>query len=45
MINLILFIIMACYALYINHSWYKHCNELNDRWADVCQKIIEEEKK
>ena len=34
MINFILFIIMACYALYINHSWFKHCNKLNDRWAE-----------
>lgn len=55
MINTILFIIMDCYALYINHSWYKHCNELNNRWAEYCNKlnkkwydffhkIIEEEK-
>ena len=32
-ISFILFIIMTCYALYINYSWSKHCDEINDEWA------------
>ena len=32
-ISFILFIIMACFALYINYSWSKHCDEINDEWA------------
>ena len=30
---IILFIIMTCYALYINYSWSKYCDEINDEWA------------
>ena len=33
MISFILFIIMSCYALYINYSWSKHCDKINDEWA------------
>lgn len=55
MINLILFIVMACYALYINYSWSKdydemnniwaeYCNKLNDEWSDVYKKVMEEKK-
>ena len=32
-IFIILFIIMTCYALYINYSWSKHCDKVNDAWA------------
>ena len=35
-ISFILFIIMTCFALYINYSWSKHCNEINDAWAKYC---------
>ena len=53
MINFIFCIVMSCYALYINYSWYKDYNKLNDRWGerynelnkklvDICQKIREE---
>ena len=30
---------MACYALYINYSWYKQYNEMNDRWTEYCNKL------
>ena len=33
---IILFIIMTCYALYINYSWSKHCDKINDAWAKYC---------
>lgn len=36
MISFILFIIMTCYALYINYSWSKHCDKINDAWAKYC---------
>ena len=36
MIIFILFIIMTCYALYINYSWSKHCDKINDAWAKYC---------
>ena len=36
MISFILFIIMTCYALYINYSWSKHCEKVNDAWAKCC---------
>lgn len=36
MINFIFFIIMSCYALYINYSWRKHCDKINDEWAKYC---------
>lgn len=39
MINFIFCIIMFCYASYINYSWYKDCNKLNDRWAERCHKL------
>ena len=32
-ISFIFFIIMTCYALYINYSWSKYCDEINDEWA------------
>ena len=32
-IFIILFIIMTCYALYINYSWSKYCDKINDEWA------------
>ena len=35
-ISFILFIIMTCYALYINYSWSKHCDKVNDAWAKCC---------
>ena len=35
-INFILFIIMTCFALYINYSWSKHCDKINDAWAKYC---------
>ena len=35
-INFIFFIIMTCYALYINYSWSKHCDKINDAWAKYC---------
>ena len=35
-ISFILFIIMTCYALYINYSWSKHCDKINDAWAKYC---------
>ena len=35
-ISFILFIIMACFALYINYSWSKHCDKINDAWAKYC---------
>ena len=52
-INFILFIIMSCFALYINYSWRKHCEkineewakryiELNNKWADAYNRIIKE---
>ena len=52
-ISFILFIIMTCYALYINYSWSKHCDKINDawakyyiemnkKWADVYNNIIKE---
>ena len=36
MISFILFIIMTCFALYINYSWSKHCEKINDAWAKYC---------
>ena len=36
MISFILFIIMTCFALYINYSWSKHCDKINDAWAKYC---------
>lgn len=33
---IILFIIMSCFALYINYSWSKHCDKINDAWAKYC---------
>lgn len=27
------------YTIYINYSWYKDCNELNDRWAERCDEL------
>ena len=36
MISFILFIIMTCYALYINYSWSKHCDKINEAWAKYC---------
>ena len=52
-ISFIFFIIMTCYALYINYSWSKHCEkineewakhyiELNNKWADAYNNIIKE---
>ena len=41
MISFILFIIMTCYALYINYSWSKHCEKVNDAWAKCCIEINE----
>ena len=35
-ISFILFIIMTCFALYINYSWSKHCDKINDAWAKYC---------
>ena len=32
-ISFILFIIMTCYALYINYSLSKYCDKINDEWA------------
>ena len=43
MIDFILFIIMSCCALYINYSWSKYCEEINDKWADICRSIIKED--
>ena len=54
-INFIFFIIMTCYALYINYSWSKHCEKINDEWAkryielnnkwtDAYNSIIKEDK-
>ena len=54
-ISFILFIIMICYALYINYSWSKYCDEINDewakryielnnKWADYYNSIIKEDK-
>lgn len=37
----ILFIIMACFVLYINYSWSKHCEKVNDAWAKCCIEINE----
>ena len=36
MISFILFIIMTCFALYINYSWSKYCEKINDAWAKYC---------
>ena len=36
MISFILFIIMTCFALYINYSWSKHCEKINEAWAKYC---------
>ena len=36
MISFISFIIMSCYALYINYSWRKYCEKINDAWAKYC---------
>ena len=38
---IILFIIMACFVLYINYSWSKHCEKVNDAWAKCCIEINE----
>ena len=35
-ISFILFIIITCYALYINYSWSKHCEKINEEWAKHC---------
>ena len=35
-ISFILFIIMTCFALYVNDSWSKHCDKINDAWAKYC---------
>ena len=39
---IILFIIMTCYALYINYSWSKHCEKINDGWAKKCCEMNDE---
>ena len=36
---IILFIIMTCFALYINYSWSKHCEKINDALAKYCIEI------
>ena len=41
MISFTFFIIVSCYALYINYSWYKHCNKINEKWAEHCNEINE----
>ena len=41
MISFILFIIMTCCVLYINYSWSKHCEKVNDAWAKCCIEINE----
>ena len=43
-ISFILFIIMTCYALYINYSWSKYCEKINDEWADTYNSVIKEKK-
>lgn len=30
---------MACFAFWINHSWYKHCNKMNEDWYKYCNKM------
>lgn len=47
MINYIFTIGVLFYALYINYSWCKHCNELNTRWSKLYRKAVfkKEEKK
>ena len=42
MISFILFIIMSCYALYINYSLCKYCDEMNDEWAKRCTEMNNE---
>lgn len=39
MISIVFCVIALCYALYINYSWYKHCNEINDTWAERCKEL------
>lgn len=34
MIRFIFFVVIVFYALYINCSWKKHCDEINDRWTE-----------
>ena len=31
---------MTCFAFWINYSWYKHCNKINDDWSAICKKLI-----
>ena len=38
----ILFAIMTVVALYINHVWYKDCQEINTEWTEYCKKIIDD---
>ena len=42
MIHWIGFFVMACFAFWINHSWYKHCNKMNEDWYKCCNKINED---
>lgn len=43
-------IVVTCFSVYMNWSWYQHCknlndawakkyNELNDHWADIARAI------
>lgn len=32
-ISFIFFIIMTCCSIYINYSWSKYCDKINDEWA------------
>lgn len=56
MIGFIFFIVMCSYAIYINCSWKRHCDKMNNEWAEeygslykkytsVYFKLMEEEKR
>ena len=55
-ISFIFFIIMTGCSIYINYSWSKYCDEINDewakryielnnKWADAYNSVIKEKKK
>ena len=41
-ISIIFGIAISCFALYINYTWYKYCNKINDDWAEKYIELNEE---
>ena len=39
-IIIILYLVLIILFAYMNHSWYKHCNKINEDWLAICKKLI-----